>query len=219
MQSPTYVQELETLSPSAPARISTDRADMANGQIPLEIIYSFVSLRGKSSAGLVIAFTSARRQEGVTLVVRQLGRQLASYCREDVLIISPSELERLGVLDVEQIEVLGHSAAPGLWTVPSSNLTELPNSGSPREQEDLWRMLRNRFRYVLIDCSALETSGETLSLGPRIDGAVLVVRAGFTSKTEIQNAARLLSVGSTPFLGSILNARTYAVPGFLYRML
>ena len=38
----------------------------ASGGIPLEVLYSFVSLHGRASGGHVVAFTSARRQEGVT---------------------------------------------------------------------------------------------------------------------------------------------------------
>lgn len=130
----------------------------------------------------------------------------------------PPDLRRLKVLDVEQIKVVGQRAAPGLWTVPD-NLPEFEENGSTHVQEDLWKTLRAHFRYVLFDCSALECSGDVLALAPRIDGTVLVVRAGFTPKAEVQKAARLLSLGCSPFLGSILNERTYPVPGFLYRML
>lgn len=213
------VQEVQVVpAPGTPARPVTGAPEaLPTDHVPLEILYSFVSLRGKTSGGLVIAFTAARRQEGVTSVVRQVGRQLAAYCREDVLIIRPPELRRLRVLDAEQIEVVGQLAAPCLWTL-AGNRAEEEEDGS-YAQEDLWRTLRGRFRYVLLDCSSLDRSGEVLSLAPRVDGTVLVVRAGFTAKTEIQNAARLLSVGSSPFLGCILNARTYPVPRFLYRML
>jgi hypothetical protein len=219
VRSETELQEIELLSTLTSARIPADLpTPRPGGPLPIEVLYSFASLRGKTSGGLVIAFTSARRREGVTHVVRQLGRELAAYCRKDVLIITPPDLRRLRVLDAEQIEVVGQRAAPGLWTVPE-DLPELEENGSNRVQEDLWKTMRGRFGFVLVDCSPIESSGEVLSLAPRIDGTVLVVRAGFTAKPEIQKAARLLSLGSSPLLGCILNVRTYPVPGFLYRML
>jgi hypothetical protein len=217
--SETNLEDMEVFSTTAPARILADLpAIQAEGRIPLEVLYSFVSLRGKTRGGRVIAFTSARQEEGVTYVVQQLGRQLAAYCSQDVLIMTPPDLRRLRVLDAEQIELVGQRAAPSLWTLPS-DLPEPEENGSAGAREDLWKKLRARFRYVLFDCSALECSGEVLSLAPRIDGTVLVVRAGFTAKPDIQKAARLLSVGSSPFLGCILNARTYPIPGFLHRLL
>ncbi len=186
-------------------------------KFPLELLYSFVAFQGAAGDGQVFAFTSVRVGEGVTHVTRLLGVHLAQYCREDVLIISPGDLQRLTPPDVEQIEVIGRKAGPGVWTVP----VELPQ----RDEEtvthtgDLWAVLRRRFRYVLLDCTALECSADVLSLAPRIDGTVLVVRSGYATKLEIQKAARLLSLGRAPFVGCILNQRTYPVPGFLYRFL
>ncbi len=219
MKLETKLQEVEVFSTSAPARILTETpAVRPDSRIPPDVLYSFASLRGKTNDGVVIAFTSARPQEGVSMVVRQVGRQLATYCNQDVLIATPPDLRRLRVLDAEQIEVIGRRAAPGMWTVPSE-LPELEENNTAHVQEDLWKSLRRRFRYVLVDCSALHSSGEVLSLAPVVDGTVLVVRAGTTSKSDVQKAARLLNVGSSPFLGCILNGRTYPVPGFLYRML
>jgi hypothetical protein len=219
VKSETSLQDVDLFSTTTPARVRTDVALIpSRGGVPLEVLYSFVSLNGSTGGGRLIAFTSARRQEGVTMVVRQLGLHLAAYCREEVLIVSPPNLQRLSALDAAQIEIVGLRAAPGVWTVPQ-DLPELEQSSSLRVLEDLWKTLRLRFRFVLIDCSALECSAEALTLASRVDGTVLVVRAGFTPKTEVQKAARLLAAGASPFLGSILNERTYPVPGFLYRML
>ena len=210
---PATTLPAHVLTTRVPPDLPAVRTDA--GRIPLEAIYSLVSLRSKTGGGVVIAFTSARRKEGVTHVVQEVGRQLAAYCREDVLIISPRDLR---VLDAELIQVRGQRATPGLCMVPK-NLPLLPENDSAEAQEDLWKTLRDRFRYVLFDCSALECSADVLSLAPRVDGTVLVVRAGFTPKPQVQNAARLLSQGPSPFLGCILNERTYPVPEFLYRML
>lgn len=187
-------------------------------RFPVDAVYSLSALRGKLGEGQVFAFTSAHRREGVTYVVGLLGRHLASYCGDDVLIVTPPHLRRLRPLDVQQIEAAGRQSDPRLWTLPA----ELPEASrcDPAAEEDLWRVLRTRFRYVLLDCSALEASGDVLSLAPRVDGTALVVQAGRTLKTDIQKAVRVLSMASSsPFIGCILNQRTYPVPGFLYRRL
>ncbi len=185
---------------------------------PLEAVYSFSAIRGKFGEGQVFAFTSAHRREGVSHVVGLLGRHLATYCGEDVLIVSPPHLRRLRPLDIQQIEMVGRQSDPCLWTLPSE-LPE-PAAGDASTEEDLWMVLRTRFRYVLLDCNSLDTSGDVLSLAPRVDGTALVVQAGHTLKTDIQKAVRVLSLASSsPFIGCILNQRTYPVPGFLYRKL
>lgn len=151
-------------------------------------------------------------------MVGLLGRHLATYCGEDVLIVSPPHLRRLRPLDIQQIEMVGRQSDPCLWTLPSE-LPE-PAAGDASTEEDLWMVLRTRFRYVLLDCNSLDTSGDVLSLAPRVDGTALVVQAGHTLKTDIQKAVRVLSLASSsPFIGCILNQRTYPVPGFLYRKL
>jgi hypothetical protein len=185
-------------------------------KVPLELLYSFVAFQGATQEGRVYAFTSVRRREGVSYVVHMLGSQLARYCEEDVIIISPPDLRRLRPLDVEQIEIRGRRVGPQVWTVPQELSDEHDDAA---EEEDLWKILRRRFRYILVDCSALECSAEIFSLAPRIDGTVLVVRAGFSPKPAIQRAARLLGLGPAAFVGCILNRRTYPVPDFLYRFL
>ena len=229
------MSELVTITPSTIERSTiqptTALATMASAEIlvpaaippgsskfPVETVYSFCALHGKLGEGQVFAFTSAHRKEGVTHVVHLLGAQLASYCGQDVLIVRPPNLRSLSPLDVERIDIIGRRDALGLWTLPEDLPEREAHDAAP--PDDLWHVLRARFRYVLLDCSALDVTGDILSLAPRVDGMVLVVKAGETTKADIQKAVRLLSLGSSsPFAGCILNQRTYPIPGFLYRNL
>ena len=79
--------------------------------------------------------------------------------------------------------------------------------------------LRLLFDYVLIDCPALHTATDTLSLAPFIDGIILVVEAGKTRKEQIRNAEKSIQFAHGRLLGHILNKRSYVVPNWLYRRL
>jgi protein-tyrosine kinase len=86
-------------------------------------------------------------------------------------------------------------------------------------EEEVWKALRAKFQYILIDCPALDSGSQILSLGGQIDGTVLVVRAGFGQKREIQQAVRLLCGGPARLLGLVLNRRTFPIPRRLFRFL
>jgi protein-tyrosine kinase len=52
-----------------------------------------------------------------------------------------------------------------------------------------------------------------------VDGVVLVVRAGRTSREAVLQAKKRLQLAGARLLGVVLNDRTYPLPEFLYRRL
>ena len=79
--------------------------------------------------------------------------------------------------------------------------------------------LRNKFRYIGVDCPALSSSSDVLGLAPLVDGVVLVVEAGRTTKQQIRNAERQIEGAGGKIMGLILNKRRYPVPEALYHHL
>jgi hypothetical protein len=181
---------------------------------PVELLQSFVAMRRGRSDARIFAFTSARRREGVTHVVRVLGRELAAYTGEDVIILNAQTLRRLRVFDIERIEEFGKTTGEGVWIVPDRDL----DAKDAPIDENIWQALRARFGFVLLDCEALERSSGILTIAEKADGTVLVVASGFSAKKQIQNAARLLALSNARNVGCILNRRTYPVPKFLYKL-
>lgn len=181
------------------------------------LVHNFVSLRSAQAGGSVFAFTSTRRQEGVSHVVQSLADGLGRYADAKILVVRFADLMGLES-EIRHLEENCEESVSGVSIFVSTRPEGMPFTSAGMQQR-AWHALRAKYQYILIDCPALDTGSQILSLGQQIDGTILVVRAGFGSKQEIQQAARLLTLGATRFLGCILNRRTYAVPSWLYNFL
>ena len=78
---------------------------------------------------------------------------------------------------------------------------------------------RRRFGFVLVDCPAMSSSNDFLKLCKLSDAFVLVVKAGHTSRPEIEWAQRALAAQSVNILGLVLNQRQPVLPPFLSAVL
>ena len=78
---------------------------------------------------------------------------------------------------------------------------------------------RRRFGYVLVDCPAMNTSRDFMRLSKLSDSFVLVVKAGRTTRQEIDWAQRALVAQSVNILGLVLNHREAVLPPFLSAIL
>jgi Mrp family chromosome partitioning ATPase len=147
--------------------------------------------------GIVIAFTSANPGEGVSYVSRKIASQLSSSSAGSTLYTSSSELQT------------------DSWLAGPNRL-----EGSTWEG---WRSrvsrLRARYRYSVIDCPAVSTSGDVLSLAPHLDGVVVVVAANETRKAQLGNVERQIQMVNGKILGYLLNKRKYVVPDWLFKRL
>jgi len=195
----------------------------------------------KLHEGVVLAFTSAAPQEGVSHVTQSFAVELARHSERRTLIISADRLQSLRVADfirmpdcctrtnIENLWVLrtqkqgkgnGNSNGNGNGNgkrAPGNKITRLED-----ESEfglDRIEALRLTFPNILIDCRSLKVSSEAAVLASTVDGIVVVVEAGRTRRDEIQNAKRTIEMAKGNFLGFILNKRRYPVPEWLYKRL
>lgn len=76
--------------------------------------------------------------------------------------------------------------------------------------------LRDMADVVFIDVPPVGGAVETLVLAPRVDGIVLLVAAGSTTKEEVTEAKRLIENARGKLLGVILNFATYESRGYYY---
>ena len=65
--------------------------------------------------------------------------------------------------------------------------------------------LSQRYEFILFDAPPLLNVSDAMVLAQRVDGVVLVVRAGKTSRGALRNVADLLSKSRTEILGVVLN--------------
>jgi hypothetical protein len=163
--------------------------------------------RLESGEGVAIAFTSANAGEGVSYVSGKIASQLSASSPGSSLYLSSAQL------------------CEESWGDRTSRLDGFATGETfvSRTPWEDWRtkvnMIRSRYRYSIIDCPALSTSSDVLSLAPHLDGIVVVVAANETHKTQIANVERQIHMVNGKILGYLLNKRKYMVPDWLYRRL
>ncbi len=186
----------------------------AEPSLPLDcystLVRTLFEMRERQADGVVVVFTSIGRGEGVTHIVESLGRTLAEHTWEQILLTTSAALAGASsaLFDassecVPQVQRLGKSKA-------------IQQAGRSFGPEDVHR-LRRRFGFVLVDAPALRTSSAVLNVSAFCDGAVLVVAAGETRRSEIQNAQKVLNASAVKLLGLILNKHVDPVPNFVAR--
>lgn len=144
----------------------------------------------------VVAFTSVLPREGVTYTVRRLGTELGRVTGEPVTVLTATELHDWSA----GADILGMDHTP-------------VSAG-----EHLAR-LRQTSGFVLIDAGSLDHGAEAVRLAARVDGIVLVVEAGRTTKEQVARAVHTIRNAQGNLLGVVLNKRKYPVPAWLYKLL
>ena len=161
--------------------------------------------RLESGEGVAIAFTSANAGAGVSYVSSKIASQLSASCSGSSLYLSSAQL------------------CDESWGGRTSRLEGFATGETfvSRTPWEDWRtkvnMIRSRYRYSIIDCPALSTNSDVLSLAPHLDGIVVVVAANETHKTQIANVERQIQMVNGKILGCLLNKRKYMVPDWLYK--
>lgn len=185
----------------------------------------------------VLLLTAANNGCGVTTSAITMVQQLAVACSGKVVLVdaslsSGSITRQLGLED--QPGFLDLTAADSSTSLDAC-LIELPghpfhllplgqrrNDGrglSAEQLRQLLAQLSDRYRFVVIDGEAIYTGGDTLTIGSLVDGVILVVRAEETRWEVAQAAAQRLSQAGAKLMGSVLNARKYYMPKWVYDQL
>ena len=172
------------------------------------LIQKLVEMRKEQPAGIIVAFTSICRRQGVTHVVESLACRLTQYTQEQILLSSCSRLAgaaRATFWEPQGIQRLGASHSRDMaFRMPA--------------WEDL-QTIRNKFGFVLVDCPAMSESSSILSLSKTVDAVTLVVASGEMRREEIDSALRTLGAAAANVIGLVLNKRTDPVPRLFSRWL
>jgi len=234
VQSAEVLQNIQT----APAKTSYRSARQPNLQL---LLANFQNGMQKQSEGVVLAFTSAAPQEGVSHVTESFAAELARHSGRRTLIISAERLQSLRVADYIQMpDCCTRTNIENLWVMRTLKAGPVKGNGNgngngngkshPQHQVtrledesefglDRIEALRLTFPNILIDCRSLKVSSEAAQLAATVEGVVVVVEAGRTRRDEIHNVRRTLEMAQGNFLGFILNKRRYPVPRWLYKRL
>jgi capsular exopolysaccharide synthesis family protein len=167
-----------------------------------------------------VLITSPQKGEGKSVTSANLALTMAQELQRRVVLVE-------GDLRKPSLQHLfGLPAGPGLADylsgaaelkdimkfLPEHNLTVIPAGSTPMNPAELLgstamrRMLdhlRTRFDRVILDTPPVLPLADVAILAPLVDGALLVVRAGYTPKPAIENALR--SFDASRLLGIVLN--------------
>jgi capsular exopolysaccharide synthesis family protein len=216
----------ESKPPALAHRVSDELCDLW-GQL-------FLSPVGRLKRLMI---TAAGRGEGVTQVA--CGMALAagmhrmdhSIALVDLNVRNPRVARTLGVHNVpgfSEVITSVSSLDNALRPLSGTMLTVLP-AGGPQTRplsllaggqlKELLDELAARFDHVLIDAPAVNAHPEAQILSHLVDGVLLVVRTGQTTRQALLQAKKRLQLANAPLLGVVLTDRVYPIPGFLYRLM
>ncbi len=171
-------------------------------------------------AASTLAFTSASRGEGKSVVTVNFAVALAHDCEGSVCVVdadlrNPGLHQLLGMRNAHGLtEVLEGKIEPADAPLPTlveklflitagkipANPSELFSSGRAAQ---VIGELRHKFDYVVFDTAPVLPAADTINLASRLDGVVVVIQAGRTHRKQAMKVVELL--GHANVLGFILN--------------
>jgi polysaccharide biosynthesis transport protein len=185
---------------------------------------------GEGGPARILLITSALPDEGKSTVAMNLARTLAMGSARVLLVdadLRRGELHKHFGLQQEpglaQLlsqpgdadKILQTNSVPNLWIIPCG--TRLKNPGDlflGAGLDQLLKLWRSQFDYVLIDSSPIFAADDATTLAPKVDGALLVVRSQFSSARQVREALDMLYQRQARVLGVVFNranasARSY----------
>ena len=172
----------------------------------------------------LIVFSSPLPEEGKTTCVTNLAVALSQMGKKVLMVdadLRKPVLHRVfrchrspglaNVLVEEDWEKALHGAIQATQTQGLHLLVcgdRPPNPSEMLGSEKMGRLidfLAQRYEFVLFDSPPLLIISDALVLAQRVDGVLLVVRGGKTSRTSLEAAVELLSNAKTEIMGIVLN--------------
>ena len=184
----------------------------------------------------VIMVTSAVDAEGTSTVSREFAETLAVSNAVDTLLID-ANLRKPGhhrALRVQQDPGLTDAVLGGTPLSQCIQTTQVPHLSllaagrrvvaPPRVFTDptidgVIGSIRRNFPLTIIDMPPVLSFSEGLQLSGRVDGVVLVIRAGRTKRQLVELAAEQLRGAGANILGTVLNRRRFYIPRMIYERL
>lgn len=176
-----------------------------------------------SAPSRIFSVTSPQAGEGVTTIALMIARELARQPQRETLLVSTAELAQLTADDLHQPEQpFAQEPLSGVWRLSASGKPADASRAwdtDPRFVRDVMQHLRSRFGVIILDSGPLLSSPDLPKLGHLVDGAVVVVEAGRSTRPQIEHALEVLSLAGSVLKGFVLNRRTYPIPERVYRWL
>jgi capsular exopolysaccharide synthesis family protein len=177
----------------------------------------------------VFSITSCAMAEGKSTIIGNIALALAQMGSK-VLVIDgdlrlPS-MERyfrlkhreVGLVDfvtkktkLEECLIQPFENTPTLHLLPPGNAPLVPAAifSNPRYIQGL-QYLEKLYDFIIIDAPPLDSASELLSISKHVDGLIITVRAGITSKGSLYDLVSNLRTANAPLIGFVFNG---VIPG------
>ncbi|KAA3623393.1 MAG: hypothetical protein DWQ08_11655 [Proteobacteria bacterium] len=177
------------------------RFSTAGGAPKRLLVTSATAGEGKSTFAANLAITMAQNSQHVLLVNADLRRPVL----HDILQV-PSEPGLSDYLVGAERQVRYRTAVEGLEVIPCGVLpphpTELVGSA---QMDHLLSEMAEEFDHIIVEAPPILGLADSLVLSAHVDGVVLMVASGVTSKDAVRDAVKRLRGVHAPLLGTVLN--------------
>jgi len=198
------------------------------------LMHSFISSNNdenKDFRGKILMVTSSLPKEGKSVIgvnlaisMAQIGKKVLlmdidSYNSSKYLLSGLLKGEQsIGLIDIlngkaNWNDVVIESSVNNLYVIPlgedgSSDLSALLISP---KFDDLIKSLRDNFDLIIIKSAPVTLSSQSLSIGAKVDGVILIAKADHTKKDVVLHSTSLLQGSGANILGVVLNQMNKSV--------
>ncbi|MEP9409999.1 MAG: polysaccharide biosynthesis tyrosine autokinase [Candidatus Brocadia sp.] len=182
-----------------------------------------------------IMITACSPADGSTTIIANLANFLSNKAGHKVMVIdtnlrAPAIHEVFNVSDSTglanvlegkiPLEKAVQDISPNLTVLPAGNtaLNPTPLLDSTR-MASIIKAAREKYELVFLDYANLRSFKDACVLCPYLDGIVLVVNEGKTSRHVLQTILTPLKQKKANLIGVIMNNRTYSIPRIIYERL
>lgn len=176
---------------------------------------------GKDKALHTIAVTSTSNGDGKSIALANLAVTFAQSGHKTILVDAdlrrPAQHDIWGISNERGLMTMvtedSAIATPPLVETSIENLSVLPTGPLPAIPSDAFSnqrmseiigVLKARADYVLFDCPPVLAATDAALLGNKLDGMLLVVRAGHTRRDHVSQARSALERVQVRLLGAVL---------------
>jgi len=205
---------------------------------PVAQLCANIYLNGSGKGPSRLAILSAIHGEGRSSLALALGMQILSTLGSPTLVVE-ANLRSAGLASLvdlpkdvpglanvlsnggdpsEAIYKLGPHA-PDVLPAGKANSDEIGKLMNLEKLEKVFKTLSQRYPYLIVEAPPINYYPETKPLITLVDGVILTVKAGVTSRETALMATKKIESINGKFLGLVLNQKRYHLPEWLYRRL
>ena len=175
------------------------------------LITSAMLSEGKSTICSFLAVTAARQKGFKTLLIDADLRRPSIH--KFFAIARDNGLSEILVDNHNPVDMIKHTEMENLHILTAGKRT--PSPSDVFDAEAIGRIVEEMKYYydiVLVDCAPVLPVSDPMLLASKLDGIVLVVKAGTTQKEVVERAVDILNSNNHQVLGVVLNNMNNSLP-------